>query len=72
MITDLIRIKSVKPARRHKCELCNDIYICHLCTIGADHGLHANVDKTKLKVPTFVYLKHKQPRTWKEVNKKCQ
>ncbi len=28
------------PARRHRCDLCKQIFECHLCMISEDHRLH--------------------------------
>lgn len=30
-----------EPARRHRCDLCLDIFECHLCQIDKDHPLHS-------------------------------
>lgn len=38
-VTSLVR-NIIEPARRHRCELCRQIFECHLCQIGEDHVLH--------------------------------
>jgi hypothetical protein len=30
-----------EPARRHRCEICKQIFECHLCTIPKDCQVHA-------------------------------
>jgi hypothetical protein len=30
-----------EPARRHRCEVCGQVFECHLCMIGKDHKVHA-------------------------------
>lgn len=31
------------PARRHRCEICGDIFECHLCEIRKIHILHSEL-----------------------------
>lgn len=40
------------PARRHRCEECQDIFECHLCTIQECHELHW--DSKPIKRQLFV------------------
>jgi hypothetical protein len=39
-------IELTEPARRHRCDVCKDVFECHLCTISADHILHWNYHRT--------------------------
>jgi hypothetical protein len=32
--------KITEPARRHKCELCHEVFVCHICSIDKWHSLH--------------------------------
>lgn len=34
------RYSTVEPARRHKCEMCREIFECHICDLDGDHPLH--------------------------------
>lgn len=43
----LLEIQLVNPARRHRCELCREIFICHLCTIDNTHILHEAAEKER-------------------------
>lgn len=37
----LPNLKAVcEPARRHRCEVCLEVFECHLCMIADDHDLH--------------------------------
>ena len=36
----LLRCMDATPIRRHKCDVCHDVFECHLCTIEDDHALH--------------------------------
>ena len=35
----------IEPARRHRCEICFEIFICHLCTIQHEHPLHTRIER---------------------------
>lgn len=35
-------IELCEPARRHRCEICHEIFECHLCLIQYTHPLHAS------------------------------
>lgn len=30
----------VQPGRRHRCECCLEVFLCHLCEIAYTHSLH--------------------------------
>ena len=38
--TRLLATNLETPKRRHKCEICNAVFDCHICTVDADHVLH--------------------------------
>lgn len=45
------------PARRHRCEICDQIFECHVCRIGCDHRMHSMVRIDRLEdetLPVFV------------------
>lgn len=44
-----------EPARRHKCEMCGEVFECHLCTIASDHILHLRGKRLEMRnTPVFV------------------
>ena len=42
------------PARRHRCELCERVFVCHLCGLDDEHGIHGRRKETDLSEPVFV------------------
>lgn len=52
----------IVPARRHKCEVCNNIFECHICDIYFTHNIHSVISKTERYV--FVCLKCADKNGW--------
>jgi len=45
----------VEPARRHRCEVCRDIFECHLCGILKTHPAH-RLDGGLAKTMGYVFV----------------
>jgi hypothetical protein len=48
-LDDSIRLSNAlrsmtEPARRHKCELCGDVFECHLCVLEENHRIHSEAE----------------------------
>lgn len=46
-----------EPARRHRCEICTEVFECHLCTLRKDHVFHGGIRITNIEdmtIPVFV------------------
>lgn len=41
------------PARRHRCEICHNVFECHVCTIPRDHPMHGGRRIEHLQDPTI-------------------
>lgn len=46
-------VSSVKPARRHGCDVCKKPFICHLCTL--DHTTHVHTNPYENE-DTLIYV----------------
>ena len=46
------------PPRKHGCELCFYIFVCHLCGINDTHPLHINNPKIKEKIYICQFCAH--------------
>lgn len=40
-------------ARRHRCEVCQLVFECHLCTLSKDHRMHSQTRADTIKDPTM-------------------
>lgn len=43
------------PARRHRCEMCEEVFVCHLCTVEEDHVLHWGFRSASLICEECIY-----------------
>lgn len=45
LLRSVLRKQTDYAARRHRCELCEFVFECHLCTPTTDHNLHGGTGK---------------------------
>lgn len=50
----ILRLEFVKPARRHRCEICTQVFDCHLCSVHHDSSLHAEVKRVASDKPILI------------------
>lgn len=43
----VVDVELTTPARRHACDVCYEIFICHLCAIGWVHPMHEPHSQTR-------------------------
>src|SRR5215831_15028612 len=44
----------LEPARRHLCEICKQVFECHLCNIGFEHPAHKDHKNLRLDTKLFI------------------